>query len=181
MIDVSGRLSKQQLRVWENFQVLGEIIHREVGRDLWDESELTEADFTVLAELSNQARELVRASECAQAIDWERSRLSHQLRRLEARGLVARVRGDDSDGRASSITLTDAGRRAYRRALAPHLQSARRWFLDALDDRQLEQLDDTLAALLNHVRHTVPATKPSATDMGTDASSTPSAASIGES
>lgn len=166
--------------MWGNFQVLGELIHRKVGRDLWDELELTEADFTVLAELLNQARGSVRASECARAIDWERSRLSHQLRRLEARGLVARVRGDGSDGRASSINLTDVGRRAYRRALGPHLESARRWFLDGLDDRQLEQLDDTLAALLNHVNHTVPATKPSAADMGTDASDTPSAASIGE-
>lgn len=176
---MSNRLSEQQIRVWENFQVLGEIIHREVGRDLLNDSGLTEADFTVLAELSLQARGSMRATECAQAIDWEASRLSHQLRRMEGRDLITRVRGNSSDGRASSITLTGKGRRAYRSALEPHLESARRWFLDGLDDRHLTGLDDALAALLDHVRRTLNTTSTSRADI--DVSKTPSAAAKGES
>lgn len=167
VVDVSNRLTEQQLKVWENFHALGEIVRREVGRDLWDESQLTEADFTVLAELSLQARGSMRASECARSIDWEASRLSHQLRRMEARGLITRGRAGEADGRASKITLTDAGRRAYRSALGPHLESARRWFLDGLDDRQLAGLDDALAALLEHVQRTVTAATIAADDSDT--------------
>lgn len=167
------------MRVWENFVVLGEIVRREVNRELWDESGLTDADFTVLAQLSEQARGSMRSSECAQAICWEASRLSHQLRRMEARGLVSRGRGDATDGRASEVALTDEGRQAYRRALGPHLQAARRWFHDGLDDRQLAALDDALAALLSHVQRTVDAATTSPAD---EAEAAPLPAnSIGES
>ena len=165
--------------MWESFQVLGEVVHREVGRDLWDKSELTEADFTVLAKLSLQARGSMRATECARAIDWEASRLSHQLRRMEGRGLITRVRGDSSDRRASSITLTSEGRRAYRSALEPHLESARRWFLDGLNDQQLTDLDNALATLLQHVQRTLDTASTSPAD--TNVSRTPPAAAKGES
>lgn len=184
---MSSKLTEQQLKVWRDFHVLGEIIRREVGRDLLDESQLTEADFTVLAELSVQARGSVRASECARSLDWEASRLSHQLRRMEARGLVTRGREGEADGRASRITLTDAGRRAYRKALGPHLQSARRWFVDGLNGAQLGNLDDALTALLYHVRRTADAAITSASEISTsdtsasDTDTEPLVASQGES
>jgi len=58
------------------------------------------------------------------------SRLSHQLRRLEKRGLVLRSAGDGSDGRATVVALSDDEVSAYRRAIGPHLRSARRWFAE---------------------------------------------------
>lgn len=147
-------MTERQLRIWQNFVVLSETVHREVGRDLWDDAGLTASEFTVLAELSSRPGGGMRPSQCARAIDWDTSRLSHMLRRMEKRGLISRGKGGGSDGRAAEVVLTKEGRSAYRRALGPHLGSAKRWFVDALDEDRLAALDDALGALLEHVQRT---------------------------
>jgi DNA-binding MarR family transcriptional regulator len=96
----------------------------------------------------------MRSTQCARAVGWDTDRLSHHLRRVEQRGLIRRGRGTADDRRAAVVTLTDEGRTAYRKALGPHLRSARRWFLDALSADQLTHLDDILAAVLTHVENT---------------------------
>ena len=78
---------------------------------------------------------------------WDSSRLAHQLGRMEKRGLLERGPEIDGDGRASTISLTDDGRRAHRRAVGPHLRAAKQWFADALTDAQLAALGDALTAL----------------------------------
>ena len=122
---MSAKRSPQQLRVWRHFILASEVVRREVGRDLWEHAELSEADFTVLAELAGAPGETMRSTHCARVLAWDTSRLSHQVRRLEQRGLIARGRGLAEDGRAAVVSLTDAGRTAYRKALGPHLSSAR--------------------------------------------------------
>jgi DNA-binding MarR family transcriptional regulator len=144
-------MSAQQLRVWRNFIVAGEAVRREVGRELWEHAELSEADFTVLAELASAPDETMRSTHCARALDWDTGRFSHQVRRLEQRGLITRGRGVNGDGRAAVVSLTEAGRTAYRQALGPHLRSAQHWFLDALTPDRLAHLDDALDAILQHV------------------------------
>jgi DNA-binding MarR family transcriptional regulator len=149
---MSARLTAQQRRVWRNFIVLSEAVRREVGRDLWKNAQLSEADFTVLAQLALAPDGTMRSTQCARALDWDTGRMSHQLRRLEERGLVRRGRGAGDDGRAAVVSLTDEGRSAYRRALGPHMRSAQRWFLDGIKPEQLDQLDATLEILLNHLQ-----------------------------
>ncbi len=148
--DMSANMTDRQLRTWEKLQDVTELLRREVGRDLWNDAKLSEAEFTVLAHLSMGPRGTARPSECARAIGWDSSRLAHQLRRLEKRGLVEKGVSDAADGRASLIALTDEGRTAYRRALGPHLRSAQKWFADALSDQQVDNLADALEALLGH-------------------------------
>jgi DNA-binding MarR family transcriptional regulator len=143
-------MTERQLRTWEKLQDVTELLRREVGRELWNDAGLSEAEFTVLAHLSMAPLGTARPSVCARAIGWDSSRLAHQLRRLEKRGFVAKEASDAADGRASLIALTDGGRTAYRRALGPHLRSAQKWFADALSDRQVENLADALDALLGH-------------------------------
>lgn len=141
-------MTRGELATWEKLQTVTEILRREVGRDLWADARLSDAEFTVLAHL--QSAGAIRPSDCAREIGWDTSRLSHQLRRLERRDLVATTRGFDDDGRAVRVTLTDAGRTAYRRAIGPHLRAAKRWFADALDADQLQALDAALDAVIVH-------------------------------
>ena len=147
---MTARLTARQIRVWQRFVLAGEATRREVGRELWDNAQLSEADFTVLAELSAAPDNTMRSTQCARAVGWDTGRLSHQLRRMQERGLIRRGRGTAGDGRAAVVTLTDAGRTAYRKALGPHLRSAQRWFLDALAPDQLDALDDILTAVIEH-------------------------------
>ncbi|MTD53140.1 MarR family winged helix-turn-helix transcriptional regulator [Amycolatopsis pithecellobii] len=145
-------MSAQQHRVWQTFVLLSEAVRREVGRDLAETSGLSDADFTVLAELAHAPGGTMRSTHCARALDWDTGRLSHQLRRMQERGLITRARGDASDARAAVVTITDAGRIAYRDALAPHLRSARYWFLDGIESGRLDEFDATLTAVLDHVQ-----------------------------
>ncbi len=146
---MSARLSGRALRAWERLHTVTEQLRRETGRALDTAAGLSPAEFTVLAHLSGTANGL-RSSVCARAIGWDTGRLSHQLRRLEKRGLVTRG-GDTTDGRASVVSLTDTGRRVYRRALGPHLAAAQEWFGDALSPAQVDALDDALTALERHI------------------------------
>jgi DNA-binding MarR family transcriptional regulator len=150
---VSERTTAQQRRVWQTFLLLNEAVRRELARDLWEVSQLSETDFTVLARLAAAPRESMRSTECARALDWDSGRMSHHLRRMEERGLIARGRGVD-DGRAAVVTLTDEGRSAYRRALGPHWRSAKRWFLDGIEPDELDRFDETLQKLFEHFRRT---------------------------
>jgi len=142
-------MTDRELRTWETLQTVTEHMNREVGRDLWADAALSQPEFTVLAHVRLEPAG-VRPSECAQAIGWDSSRLAHQTRRLEKRGLI-RKEPDPGDGRAAVLVLTDEGRTAYRRAIGPHLRSAQKWFAAALTPAQLEGLTDALDALRAHI------------------------------
>ncbi|GAA3933624.1 MarR family winged helix-turn-helix transcriptional regulator [Microbacterium soli] len=147
------------LQAWEKLQSVTEQLRRETGRVLVTEAGLSAAEFTVLAHLAASPAG-VRSAECARAMGWDSSRLSHQLRRLEKRGYVARRGGDGSDGRATVVGLTPDGRRAHRRAVIPHLEAAQQWFGDALTDAQIAALHDVLTAVEAHIERRITASEP---------------------
>src|SRR5450755_2022722 len=74
-----------------------------LNRSLLEESGLSGADFEVLVTLSDAPGKRMRAVELGRALGWEKSRLSHQVTRMEARGLVWREECmNGSRGRRSS-------------------------------------------------------------------------------
>jgi hypothetical protein len=73
----------------------------------------------------------MRSSELAASIDWQRSRLSHHLSRMERRGLIRR---EDcaTDNRGAEVLLTQDGAQLFRGATAPHMRAIKKRFADAL-------------------------------------------------
>lgn len=153
---MSERLSGRRLQAWEKLQTVTEQLRRETGRVLSTKAGLSAAEFTVLAHLAT-TRKGMRSVLCARAMGWDTSRLSHQLRRLEQRGYVARSGVDGGDGRATVVALTDEGRRVYRRSIRPHLEAAERWFGEALTDAQADSLYEALAAIETHIERLITA------------------------
>jgi DNA-binding MarR family transcriptional regulator len=98
-------------------------LNYEMNRQLQSDSGLSLADYHVLNALTDAPDGRLQVSDLAALIGWERSRASHQLRRLCERGLAERIRSE-VDGRATDATLTKAGREAM--AAAAH-RSLRRW------------------------------------------------------
>jgi DNA-binding MarR family transcriptional regulator len=146
---VSDHLSASELEAWQRLQQVTERLRREVGRGLRADADVSDAEFTVLAHLSERGGE-ARPAECARSIGWDSSRLAHQLDRLEQRGLISR-RPTAGRGRAAVVALTPEGAAVHRRAVGPHLRAAKRWFADALDDASLAALVDALARIDRHV------------------------------
>jgi DNA-binding MarR family transcriptional regulator len=125
-------------------------LRRVLGAQLLQESGLSPADYQVLLALSEADGRRLRSSELAATIDWERSRLSHHLGRMERRSLIRR---DDcaTDSRGAEVSLTDHGARTFRGATAPHMRAIKKHFADALTPEQFEALADIVHALQNHL------------------------------
>ncbi|MHB8682671.1 MAG: MarR family winged helix-turn-helix transcriptional regulator [Acidimicrobiales bacterium] len=83
-------------------------------------------------------------------LGWERSRLSHQIARMEARGTVERAACDD-DARGFDVVLTDVGLAAIEEAAPAHLEEVRHCFVDVLTPEQLDTLGDIADVVMTHL------------------------------
>ncbi|WP_322860690.1 MarR family winged helix-turn-helix transcriptional regulator [Mycobacterium europaeum] len=118
----------------------------EMNRQLQADSGLSLSDYDVLVALGADRDAAMRVSDLAAQIGWERSRLSHQLRRMEERGLTRR-RPSAEDGRTTLVLLTPSGRRALAEAAPGHVDLVRSLFFDPLP----ENLIAPLTAALEHI------------------------------
>ena len=80
----------------------------------------------------------------ADALQWERSRVSHQVTRMAKRALVQRTSCPE-DGRGAFVSTTDEGLREIEKAAPDHVRTVRRVFLDRLDDDDKRELGRILA------------------------------------
>ena len=144
------RMTSAELAVWRSLVDTNDELRRILGAQLVRESSLSPADYQVLLALSEADGRRMRSSRLAATIDWERSRLSHHLGRMERRGLIRR---DEcaTDSRGAEVSLTEDGADMFRRATAPHLRAIKKHFADALTPEQFEALGDILQALQNHL------------------------------
>jgi DNA-binding MarR family transcriptional regulator len=135
-----------ELRIWRGFIETAQALNTRLSSRLHEESALSPGDYAVLLALSEADGRRLRSSELADAVGWERSRLSHHIRRMEGRGLIRR---DDCavDYRGAEVVLTDQGAHAFRSASVPHLRAVRELFVDALTPAQLTQVEELTAAL----------------------------------
>jgi DNA-binding MarR family transcriptional regulator len=96
-------------------------------------------DFGVLVHLTDVPDGRVRIAELAIALNWERSRLSHHITRMERRGLVRREECSQ-DGRGAFAAITTTGRTAIEGAAPSHACTVRRLVFDDLTDEELQTL-----------------------------------------
>jgi DNA-binding MarR family transcriptional regulator len=106
----------------------------EINRQLQGDSGLSLADYHVINALSNAPDHKMQVSELAALIGWERSRLSHHLRRFSERSLTKRAQSAD-DGRATDAVLTKKGLNAMAEAAPGHAMLVKKLFLWAIARR----------------------------------------------
>jgi DNA-binding MarR family transcriptional regulator len=140
-------LDPSEDRAWRRFLSMQIQLRRLLGRELQNETGLSEADYIVLVHLSETPGGRLRPFELGRAAGWEKSRLSHHLTRMERRGLVQR-QNCLTDNRGALVTLTAEGRSAIEAAAPFHVEQVRRWFLSALTSDQLEGLTAISDAVL---------------------------------
>lgn len=141
-----GWLTPKQQRAWVAYMRVQLRMNYEMNRQLQADSGLSLADYDVLVALSGDNDAGLRVSDLAAQIGWERSRLSHQLRRMEERGLTER-RPSAEDGRTTNVVLTASGRRAIAAAAPGHVDLVRSLFFDPLP----ENLLGPFTAALEHI------------------------------
>ena len=122
-------LDPREDRAWRAFMHAHHQLALRLHRHLLQDSGLTEADYEILAVLSEHPDgPHARAGMCA-PLQWEKSRLSHQVRRMQERGLIVRE-PNPADARSAMIFLLPAGRRAIEDAAPQHVNNVRRHFID---------------------------------------------------
>ncbi|NEB03392.1 MarR family transcriptional regulator [Streptomyces sp. SID13726] len=136
----------EELRIWRDFIETTEALRSELGSRLHSESSLSPGDYAVLLALREADGHRLRSSALAAAVGWERSRLSHQLGRMERRSLLRRQECA-TDSRGAEVVLTAAGAEAFRNASLPHLRAVRELFVQALTPEDLAAADRIATAL----------------------------------
>jgi len=140
-------LDEREQEAWRGLIALQAQLNARLRRSLQRNDGFSDATYAVLVHLSESAGGRLRAFELGEALQWEKSRLSHHLRRLERRGLVERV-GCETDRRGAFVVLTAEGRRAIEAAAPGHIDEVRRSFFDALRPEQVDALSEICAAVL---------------------------------
>ncbi len=142
-------MSSEELAVWRSLVDTTDELRRRLNAQLAQDSQLSAGDYAVLLALSEAADRRLRSSELAATMDWERSRLSHHLGRMEKRGLIAR---EDcaTDSRGAEVLMTDEGATAFRNATTPHTRAIKQHFADALSPAQFDALAGVLRSINDH-------------------------------
>lgn len=130
-------LSPQEFRVWHAFQIMGAEVLSRVGRDLSAEAGISGPEFAVLSRVAGIGKGQMRQQALAECMGWDKSRLSHQITRMQQRGLVER---HASDGRIVTVVLTLQGRKTLEAAAPIHAESVRRNLLARLSKDQTATL-----------------------------------------
>ena len=141
-------LNPQEAQAWRQFLRMSSRLRRQLGAELQRTTKLSAADYEVLVNLSEAPDGRLRPSQLGGAIDWEKSRLSHHVSRMEQRGLVKRV-ACKTDARGAWVAITAGGRRAIEKAAPDHVEQARQLFFDALTPAQLDALTEISEAVLS--------------------------------
>jgi DNA-binding MarR family transcriptional regulator len=151
-------LTAGQQRAWLAYMRVQLRLTYEMNRQLQADSSLSLPDYDVLNALRYSRGGRMRITGLAARIGWERSRLSHHVRRLQKRGLVD-CRPAPADRRATEITLTDQGWDEITRASGGHIDLVRRLFFDGLPDDLIEPLTVGLESVYDNIidRGTLPA------------------------
>ena len=144
--DAARPLNEREMSAWRAFYQMQEVLRGHLEQQLQADSGLSNADYTVLAALSEAPGGRLRAVELGRRLGWEKSRLHHQLTRMCSRGLVQRLSGD---GRAIFAAITADGRAALTAAVPRHTRQVRRLVLDRLTPQQIDQLADISRTILD--------------------------------
>jgi len=153
MPDTDGQphwLTDEEQQAWRATVQLSQLLMRQLDRDLVPYG-LNGRDYEILVELSEVPDHRLRMTDLADATSQSRSRLSHQITRMENRGLVRRD-GCEGDKRGTFAVLTKAGFETIERVAPYHVETVRRHYIDRLTPQQLEEVRATFQPIVDYLR-----------------------------
>jgi DNA-binding MarR family transcriptional regulator len=145
-------LTTDEQTAWRSYIQLAKMLMRQLDRDLHPFG-LTTNDYEILVELSESPGHRLRMTELADLTAQTRSRLSHQVTRMEARGLIHRD-ACEGDKRGTFAVITPRGLATIERVAPSHVESVRRNFMDQVSPEHLALLSEAFQPALDNLRKT---------------------------
>ncbi len=143
-------LTDEEQRAWRAYITLAQLLMRQLDRDMHPFG-LSMHDYEILVELSEAPAHRLRMTELADRTAQSRSRLSHQISRMESRGLVCRA-DCEGDKRGMFAVLTDNGEATIKSVAPAHVASVRQHFIDQFATGQLTALTDACQPVIDRLR-----------------------------
>ncbi|MEU3779732.1 MarR family transcriptional regulator [Streptomyces sp900129855] len=143
-------LSSAEERLWQAWIDVSWRIERRVGEQIRRDGGISHNEYAILALLSQSPGRAARMSTISGVAQIPRTRLTHQVDRLERLGVVRRGSSAD-DARVIMVELTDEGAELLARAAPCHVRTVRAALLDALDSEQVDTLTGLLELVLAHL------------------------------
>lgn len=141
-------LSDDEQLMWRAERRVRELLDTRLERQLIDSAQLSLADYHILVPLSEHPEGVIRARELVEIAGWNRSRLSHQVRRMASRGLVEKLECP-TDRRGMMVKLTDKGRQALEDAAPGHVTAVRELYLDRITPEERDVLARVYGRLID--------------------------------
>lgn len=137
-------ISSDEWATWRSFRRMAEIISGRIVQDITRATDLSSADFVVLMEI-DKAKDGYRRQRDLQAyLEWDKTRLSHQLTRMAGRNLIERCHDGEN---VLIIRMTSEGRQQLAIARPVHAESVRKNFLDHVSPDDLMKLQEVTSKL----------------------------------
>ena len=146
-------LTEEEQRAWRGLLRMTAQLNARANRLLLQEYGISLADYEVLVALSEAPEGQLRVFEVADALAWEQSRVSHQLARMQRRGLITRE-GCATDARGAFAVLTTVGRATIERAAPAHVEQVRQLVFDELSHEQVSALTEITTRVLDRLAAT---------------------------
>jgi DNA-binding MarR family transcriptional regulator len=127
-------LTPREVRLWNAWELFTEAVSSRISHEVAQATGLSGADYRVLSCLVDRGHGQLRQRELATALDWDKSRISHQLTRMQERNLLKRTKTAE---RGSNVAITTAGRTALETARPVHAHSVRRYLIERLTPAQV--------------------------------------------
>lgn len=145
-------LTEEEQQIWRSYLGVESLLPVNLNRQLQASSGLSIAEYAVLVQLSEEPEGRMRPFELGKALNWEQSRLSHQIARMENREFVVREQCE-SDKRGAFIVLTAHGRSAIEAAAPGHVATVRRLVFDPLTPEEAAALGSACAKIAAGLDH----------------------------
>ena len=143
-------LTAKQFSAWRSFHKLRAQLIPYMTKKIYKNTGLSPAEFILLVSLLESRSGSLHSSQIAESLDWEKSRISHQAKRMEERGLVTRFTCA-SDARSCVIEITPSGRSYMKQALPIQYKDVKHCFADLLTQAQLDALIEISLVVSKHL------------------------------
>ena len=140
-------LNDGEQELWRLMLAASRKVDRVIDETLQAGSNLSSSEFAVLVALSEAPEQRLRLHELCTQLEWDRSRASHQVTRMEKRGLLTKE-PDEEDARGINVCVTHVGLEHLRRAAPEHVESVRRMVFDHLQPEDVPALRRFFAGVL---------------------------------
>jgi DNA-binding MarR family transcriptional regulator len=148
-------LDEREQRAWRSLMKMQAGLSEYMERQLRTHSGLSAADYQVLAHLSEAPEGRLRSFALGDVLQWEKSRLSQHLTRMQNRDLIRRERCP-TDQRGAVVVITEQGRTLIEAAAPLHLADVRNVLIDHVTPAQMDlliELGDQVQARLAVLDH----------------------------